>query len=50
VQVHYIDLPSDFSQGAVTIGLYNPDTGTRLPVILTGQTTDRLPLTLPDLK
>ncbi len=50
VQIHYIDLPSDFNNGAVAIGLYNPDTGTRLPVTLNGQATDRLLLTQPDLK
>ncbi|CAG0933012.1 hypothetical protein TFLX_02850 [Thermoflexales bacterium] len=50
VQIHYIDLPSNFNKGAVAIGLYHPDTGTRLPVILNDRTVDRLLLPLPDLK
>ena len=49
-QVHHLELPSDLRQGAVAIGLYNPDTNTRLPVSLNGQTTDRLLLTELDLK
>ena len=49
-QVHHLELPADLKQGAVAIGLYNPDANARLPVSLRGQTTDRLLLTELDLK
>ena len=49
-QVQHIDLPPDLEKGAVAIGLYNPDTNTRLPVTVDGQTTNRLLLTELDLK
>jgi hypothetical protein len=49
-QVHHLVLPPDLEKGAVAIGLYNPDTGIRLPVTIDGQTTDRLLLTQLDLK
>jgi hypothetical protein len=49
-QVNHLQLPSNLAQGAVAIGLYNPDTDTRLPITLNDQTTDRLMLTQLDLK
>jgi hypothetical protein len=49
-QVHQIKLPPGFASGAVAIGLYNPDTNSRLPVTLNGRTTDRVLLTQLDLK
>jgi hypothetical protein len=49
-QVHHIDLPPDLRKGALTIGLYNPDTNARLPVTINGETTDRLLLAELDLK
>ena len=49
-QVHHIALPSDLETGALAIGLYNPDTNSRLPVTVNGKITDRLLLTELDLK
>jgi hypothetical protein len=49
-QLHQIDLPPDLEQGAVAIGLYNPDTNTRLPITVNGETTDRLLLAELDFK
>jgi hypothetical protein len=49
-QVQHLDLPPDLTAGALVIGLYNPDTNTRLPITLDGKTTDRLLLTQLDLK
>jgi hypothetical protein len=49
-QVHHLELPPGFTHGSIVMGLYNPDTGTRLPVESGGQTTDRLRLTQIDLE
>jgi hypothetical protein len=49
-QIQHIDLPRDLANGAVALGLYNPDTNTRLSVTVKGETTDRLVLTQLDLK
>ncbi len=39
-QVHRLDLPQNAKNDAVEIGLYDPETGVRLPVIVNGQTVD----------
>jgi hypothetical protein len=49
-QIHHTELPLDLEQGAIAIGLYNPDTNTRLPATVDRETTDRLLLTELDLK
>jgi hypothetical protein len=49
-QINRVTVPPDKKQVTVAIGLYNPDTDTRLPVALDGQTTDRLLLGQIDLK
>jgi hypothetical protein len=50
VQVSHVALPADARPAAIAIGLYNPDTGARLPIKLDGSTDDRLVLTTLDLK
>jgi hypothetical protein len=45
-----LQLPPGSGNDAVAIGLYNPDTNARLPVVLDGLITDRLLLTQLDLK
>jgi hypothetical protein len=40
VQVHHLVLPLDVTDYTVEIGLYNPETGPRLPVIVNSQTVD----------
>jgi len=49
-QVQHLSLPADLGKGTIAIGLYNPDTNTRLPVTINGEPTDRLLLTELDLK
>jgi hypothetical protein len=49
-QIHRIELPPDLENSTVTIGLYNPDTNTRLPVTFNGKITDRVVVTQFDLK
>ena len=49
-QVQHLELPQDFTTGALTIGLYNPATNARLPASFEGQLADRLLLTELDLK
>jgi len=39
-QVHHLDLPPDVKNYLVEIGLYNPETGARLPVMVNGRTAD----------
>jgi hypothetical protein len=50
VQVNRVTVPPDKPQVTVAIGLYNPDTNTRLPINLNGQPADRLLLRSIDLK
>ena len=37
VQVNRVSVPPDMKQVTVAIGLYNPETNTRLPINLNGQ-------------
>ncbi len=50
VQVNHVALPSSAPPLTLAIGLYNPDTNTRVPVSLNDSTTDRLLLAKLDLK
>ncbi len=49
-QIHHIELPPEVESPEIAVGLYNPDTNTRLPVTVNGEITDRLVLTQLDLK
>ncbi len=40
-QIHRIDLPLDAAAHSMTIGLYNPDTQQRLPVVVNGREVDQ---------
>jgi hypothetical protein len=50
VQVSQLVLPAGARPAAIAIGLYNPDTGARLPITLDGSTDDHLVLNTLDLK
>lgn len=50
VQVNRVNVPPDTKRVTVAIGLYNPETNTRLPISLNGPTSDRLLLGQIDLK
>jgi hypothetical protein len=48
-QVHRLTVPEDLTPVSIAIGLYNPESGERLPVLVDGQAADnRLVLSLVD--
>jgi hypothetical protein len=50
VQINHVPVLPEAQRVTVAIGLYNPETNTRLPINLNGSTTDRLLLGQIDLK
>ncbi|HSD83821.1 MAG TPA: hypothetical protein VLG46_08185, partial [Anaerolineae bacterium] len=40
-QIHHIELPANTAAQSIALGLYNPDTGQRLPVMVDGHEVDQ---------